>query len=66
MTATANGPDPVSILDRAGARQWKEADGSWTISIPRQSDRQMVQWALREIAAAAGVQPCVLWVKRKD
>ena len=65
MTAMQSTPDSVEILDRAGARQWKDKDGVWIISLPRKNDRQMVQWAIRDLAAAAGVEPCVLWVRRE-
>lgn len=59
-------PRSEQILDDAAARQWRDEKGNWFISIPRNNDRPSVQWALREMAEAAGKNPCVLWVKRRE
>jgi len=58
--------EPSSILDVYGARQWREDDGTWVISIPRRNDKPIVQWALKQVAEAAGKLPQVLWVTRKE
>jgi hypothetical protein len=58
--------EPTSILDVYGARQWREEDGTWVISIPRQNDKPIVQWALKQAAKEADKLPQLLWVKRKE
>lgn len=59
-------PTAVQVLDTNGARQWKDPDGTWLISIPRRNSTPAVQQALREIAEAAEKHPCVLWVRRTE
>lgn len=64
MIPQATHQDSIRILDDAGARQWIDKDGVWLIAIPRNNDKPRVQWALRDVEAAAGKNCCVLWVKR--
>lgn len=58
--------EPSSILDAYHARQWREEDGTWVISIPRDNDKPIVRLALKRLAESAGKLPQVLWVKRKE
>jgi hypothetical protein len=54
-------PEPVAILDAAGARQYHDHRRQWIISIPRQNERPSVHWAIQQLEADAGEQAFVVW-----
>lgn len=59
-------PCPIAILDAAEARQWRDEDGNWLISIPRQNDRPSVAWAIEQLEKAAEKHACVIWTRPKQ
>lgn len=58
--------DALDLLNRIGARQWRNTEGEWLISIPRQHARLRVTVAIETLEKECGRNACVLWVKRRE
>lgn len=56
----------IDLLNRVGARQWRDKDDQWIISIPRQHARLRVALAVEDLEKDAGAKACVLWVQRRE
>lgn len=56
----------LDLLNRVGARQWRDKDDQWIISIPRQHARLRVVAAIEDLERSAEAKACVLWVQRRE
>ena len=56
----------IDLLNRVGARQWRDKNNQWIISIPNQHARLRVAQAVEKIEKNVGAQACVLWVARRE